>query len=186
MQDELEETEAEYAKAKAVPVGLADNCRTATLVLRTEGLRFNADIVKCEDLLFETADPLIDATIQFFRDKYDELRKPGKIDRRGRTTERNIFTWTKKTTQETNALAINDALASCRAAILELERMILYPELDLAKIEGMKSGVPEIGIYTEITREAPRLKALPSWDKMHNFIDDRIEALKIKAGIAQA
>ncbi len=158
LEAERDATEGKYVEAKAALVGLADDCRTATLALRTEGLRFNADIVKCENLLFETADPLIDEAITFFRDKLDELRKPGRIDRRGGSTEKNIFTWRKKTTEESNVQAILDAMAYGLAAIPELERMKLSPELDRARIEGMKAGIPRIDVYTESTVEKPMEK----------------------------
>ncbi|OGQ00354.1 MAG: hypothetical protein A2Z40_05705 [Deltaproteobacteria bacterium RBG_19FT_COMBO_60_16] len=176
LQADLEEKEAAYSTAKAALEGLAHDCRTAALALRSERVTFDNAIRNCEASLFESADPAIDAAILFFRDKLDDLRRPGKIDRRGRSTERNIFTWTKKTTVETNTKAIHDALAYCRAAIMELEKMKLTPELDLAKIEAMKSRIPRIDVFTEYVGDESMERTIADFDsRMALKSDSQIE-----------
>lgn len=63
----------------------AEEVRAAALALQRERLTFGTTIGNCEGELLESADPLISETIQFFRDKSDDLRKPDRIsiDHRG-------------------------------------------------------------------------------------------------------
>lgn len=120
-----------------------------------ERLRIEREQAAAERILLENYSEKIDEAILFFRDKLDELRKPGKIDRRGRGAERNIFTWKVKTTEESNVQAINSAMAYCRAALVELEQVKLLPELDAEKIAALKAGIPTIDVYTEYGGEKP-------------------------------
>jgi hypothetical protein len=91
----------------------------------------------------------------FFRGKLDWLREPGRISKDQRKVETNPFTWTKKTFVESNTQAIRDALAYCQAAVQELERMRLIPELDMGRIEELKEKVPRIDVYQEYIGEKP-------------------------------
>jgi len=56
---------------------------------------------------------------------------------------------------ETNHDAVIAALRYCMDAVAEIERMKLDPALDVEKIERMKTGIPDIGIFSEITGEGP-------------------------------
>lgn len=155
LQADRQEKELKYQKAKEALQTASDEFRGAYLALSTESNRISHEIGQQGQVLIETADPAIDEAITFFREKLDWLRTPGRINRIGRADTRNLFTWKKTTTEENNVQAVRDALAYCQAAILELERMKLLPELDLARIERMKVKVPDIEVYTEYTGEKP-------------------------------
>ena len=173
-----------YLAAKVALQAASDEFQTAHAALSIERSQFTNEIRRQEQVLIETTPAEIGEAITFFQAKLNFFRTPGRISRNAIGSERNLISWKKKTFEESNAQAVRDAMRYCQAAIKELERMKLVPELDLSKIEGMRAGVPPIDVYSEFTGEAPMPKALPSWDYLHNYIDDRIEALKIKAGIA--
>jgi hypothetical protein len=155
LQEALEATEAKYAAAKAALEGAAEEVRKAALALRTERLVSDNTYRNCEASLLQNYDPLIDETVIFFRDKMDDLRKPGRISTDRRGAERNIFTEIITTKVESNYDAINSALQYCRAAITTLEAWKLLPELDASKIEELKKGIPRNDVYAEITGEKP-------------------------------
>ena len=155
LQADLQEKEAVHAAAKTVLAGAAVKFQAATLALRQARLTFDTAIRTCEASLFESADPAIDAAINFFRDKLDFLRTPGRISRNAIGAERNIFTEKKTVKQESNLPAINSAMTYCRAAITELENMKLAPAVDAERIAGLKVGIPKIDVYTEYTGEKP-------------------------------
>ena len=173
-----------YLAAKIALQAASDEFQTAHAALSIERSQFTNEIIRQEQVLFESADPALDAAILFFRDKLDYLRSPGRISRNAIGSENNLISWRKKTFEENNTQAVHDALRYCMDAITALEIMKLTPEVDKVKIEGLKDGIPSIDQYAVFTGSAPMPKALPSWDKLHNFVDERIEALKIKAGIA--
>ena len=152
--------DAKYKAAKAALDTAAGEFQTARAAVSSANYTFDTAISNQKSILLETADPAIDEAITFFRGKLDELREPGKISQRGRDTERNVFTMQVKTTIETNIQAVHDALTYCKAAVEELERMKLTPALDLQKIEGMKTALPKIDIYTECTGEKPMLESI--------------------------
>ena len=106
-----------------------------------------------QEILFSCYDPAIDEAIIFFRDKLDDLRKPGRISSNVIKSEFNIFTFGRKTKAENNKQAVNDALKYCQNAIIKLDEMKLCPELDLTGIEKMKTGIPRIDVYQEVTGE---------------------------------
>lgn len=111
----------------------------------------------------------------------DELRRPGRIDRRGRATERKIFTWRVKTKVETNAQAVNDALRYCKDAITTQEQMKLLPALDAEKIAALKAGLPSIDEYQEFTGTKPREKVPPTFFPRFDHEDSSINRLMQKA-----
>jgi hypothetical protein len=123
--------------------------------LSMESQSFDSSISTQEQILTNSADPQIDEGINFFMEKLEWLRSPGRISHNMTGGEKNIYTETVTFTQETNIPAINEALGYCRAAIKELERMKLEPALDLQKIEAMKKAIPSIDIYSEATGEKP-------------------------------
>ena len=183
LQAVLEGKEAKQVAAKAALEGAAEEVRAAVVALRSKRLVFRGAIENCEAELIESADPRIDEAIQFFMGKMDWLRSPGRISSNRLSSERNIFTMTKTTHAESNVDAVRGALLYCQDAIKELGNMKLHPELDMAKIEEMKAGVPDIGIYTESTGEKPLPKPPPDFQTTHGHILAKIDALKKKVGI---
>ena len=155
LQADLAAEEAKYLKAKAALTADLGELQKKKAALSSKRNSFDTDIKLQEQILYETADPRIDEEIQFFRDKLDWLRKPGRINRIGRHAERNIFTLTKTIKEENNDDAVRGALQYCIEAIKELERIKLSPAVDVEKIERMKAGVPNIDVYQEVTGEKP-------------------------------
>ncbi|HZL98293.1 MAG TPA: hypothetical protein VFB91_06270 [Terriglobales bacterium] len=147
--------EENFKRAKAALETAGGEYQTARVAVSSRSQSFDSVISRQEAILFETADPLIDAALTFFREKLDWLRTPGRIsiDRRG--AESNIFTEKITTTVESNRPAILSALRYCQEAVAELERMKLAAALDLQKIEGMKKGIPDIGVFSESANERP-------------------------------
>jgi len=78
---DLEAKEGNYNMAKATMEAAAGEYNTARAALWVEGCQFDTDIRTHKAVLYETADPVIDETITFFRDKLDWLRLPGRISR---------------------------------------------------------------------------------------------------------
>jgi hypothetical protein len=124
---------------------------------------FLGEIRQQKEILYSTYDPKIDEVITWSRDKLEYLRKPGRITVSKMGKERNIFTMMKKVTVESNENALYDAMQYCRSAIAELEGMKLIPELNLARIEKFKAGLPRIDIFREFSGEKPmeRIDANP-------------------------
>lgn len=147
----LEAQEVKYKKAKAALDTADGEYNAAKYELSIESNNFDTAISTQEQTLIESADPLLDEAIDFFRKKFEWLRSPGRISRNSLSAERNIFTETVTVTQETNLPAIKQALGYCQAAIRELELMKLSPALDLQKIEAMKKAIPDISVYSEYT-----------------------------------
>ena len=113
------------------------------------------EIRHVEEILLRTYDTAIDDAINFFRDKLDYLRSPGRISHSNVGSDRNIFTETVKLKRESNYPAIIKAINYCRACIDELEKMKMEPALDLEKIEAIKKEIPDINIFTENTAVKP-------------------------------
>jgi hypothetical protein len=155
LQADIDAKEAKYKKAKAEMEAAGSEFQAARGARSSESQSFDSAISRQEQILIETADPAIDEAIQFFRDKLDYFRKPGRISSNRLGGERNIFTEKVTIKAESNADAVNSAVRYCMAAIKELEKMKLTPELDLQKIEAIKAAIPDIGIYTESTGEKP-------------------------------
>ena len=153
LQADCDAKEENYLTAKNALTAATDEFRTAKQALTIEIHSFDTAIRIHETALIETADPQIDDAITFFKEKLDYLRSPGRISRNAVGSERNIFRWSKTTTQETNAPAVRDAMAYCQAAIKLLERMKVEPVLDGEMIERMKAAIPDINVYTEVTGE---------------------------------
>jgi hypothetical protein len=182
LQEDLKIKEAKYLKAKAALDATLGELQTIKAARSSESYQFDNVIREHEEVLYETADPLIDETIQFFGDKLDWLRKPGRISRIGRPSEKNLFIWTKTVEEETNVAAIKLALQYCIEAIKTLEGMKLSPELHLQKIEGLKAGVPSIDIYEEVSRRKPMERQAPTFIPPSDYDDLRIERLLKKKG----
>ncbi|MFH0789565.1 MAG: hypothetical protein V2B13_18390 [Pseudomonadota bacterium] len=155
LQADLEAKEAKYKKAKATLDADLGELQSARAALSSENNNFDTEIRNQEAILFETADPRIDEGIQFFRDKLDDLRKPGKISSRGMKVELNLFTDTKTLTTESNADAVHEAILYCQNSIKLLEAMKLWPEFHIEGIQELKDELPSIDVYQEVTGQKP-------------------------------
>ena len=155
LRSDIDAKEATYKKAKAALDAATGECNKAKYELSSESNGFDTAINKQKEILIESADPAIDEAIAFFREKLDWLRSPGRISSNALGGERNLFTETVTLTAESNAAAVLGAMEYCQSAIKALEMLKLWPALDLQKIEAMKKGIPDIGIYTESTGEKP-------------------------------
>jgi hypothetical protein len=133
--------------------GLQNELLKAVAELQRQKLRVENEIRKNDEVLFNSYNEKIDEALMFFKDKLDELRKPGKIDKRTRGGETNLITMKKEFKTETNVDAIRKAMTYCQAVIRELEEMRLNPELDLLRIETLKKNIPSIDIYQETIGE---------------------------------
>ena len=133
--------------------GLQNELSKAVAELQRQKLRVENEIRKNDEILFTSYNEKIDEALMFFKDKLDELRKPGKIDKRTRGGETNLITMKKEFKTETNVDAIRKAMTYCQAVIRELEEMRLNPELDLLRIETLKKNIPSIDIYQETIGE---------------------------------
>lgn len=151
---DLEMKEENYKKKKFELDAVLGEFRMAKAELSGEGFRFDNEIGQQEEILLETADPIIDETITFFRDRRETLFRK-KADSQTRKVGSNIFTMIKEFITFSNAGAIKDALTYCLAAIRELEAMKLTPTLDTERIETLKRGIPDTDEMTEITSEKP-------------------------------
>ncbi len=155
LQAELAGKEAKYLKAKADQDAALAEFRTAKAELSGEAFQFDNVIRQQEAVLAETADPAIDAAIEFFRGKLDWLRSKGRISSRGMTVENNLIADTKTLTTETNKNAVLGALAYCQTAIKLLEALKLSPEFHIEGIQELKDGIPSIEVYVEVSGEKP-------------------------------
>ena len=133
--------------------GLQNELLKAVAELQRQKLRVENEIRKNDEVLFNSYNEKIDEALMFFKDKLEELRKPGKIDKRTRGGETNLITMKKEFKTETNVDAIRKAMTYCQAVIRELEEMRLNPELDLLRIETLKKNIPSIDIYQETIGE---------------------------------
>lgn len=155
LEADLETKEANYKKTMVDLNAATAEYQKARAVLSGESYCLDNSISTQEQILIESADPALDEAIVFFREKIDYLRSPGRISTNRLGSEENIFTELKTVKMESNVGAVKSALEYCRAAIEELERMKLSPMLDVKKIEAIKNGIPDIGIFTESTGERP-------------------------------
>ena len=155
LQADIEAKEAKFKKAKAALDIAGGEFQAARHSLSRESYKFDSEIRIYEAILLETADPLIDEAILLFRDKIDDLRKPGRITSRGMETEKNMFTETVTRTTETNSGAVLGAMRYCMAAIKKLEELKLVPEFSAEKIQELKDALPSIDVWQEVTGEKP-------------------------------
>ena len=185
LQTDIEKKEAIFLKAKATFEEAGRSFQSARAALSTENNNFSYSISHLEQSLIESADPQIDDAIQFFRDKLEWLRSPGKIETHRLGAERDIYTETVAILSENNIQAINDAMQFCRDAIQALELMKLEPAFDLQKIEALKKAIPDINIFTESKGEKPmegsRPRSLASYFKSDSHHDYDMRRLLEKA-----
>jgi len=102
-----------------------------------------------EAVLRSSYDEKIDDEILFYRNKIDGLMKPGKIHQHDSLGEMDVFTMARAEFTRSNIDAINATLIYCRAAIDELEKMKLAPDLDMGLIEALRGGIPDENIMVE-------------------------------------
>ena len=114
-----------------------------------------------ETELYSTYDQRIDEAQDFFRDKLDDLRKPGKVSTRAMGVERNLFTLTKEVRTECNRDAVLEAVGYCMNAVTRLESLKLIPEYPAAEVEKLKEEIPSIDVYKEYCAERSLPKDAP-------------------------
>jgi len=140
LQGALESENQEFGKIRAELSG------------KKESLRIQADKLKSQ--LAERSDPAIDEAIDFFRNKFEEIRK--KNAQRQTTRESvNLINETKKLKTYSNYPAITKAVQYCQCAIRMLESFKLLPVVEAGVIEKLKKGVPSTEEMTEFTSEKP-------------------------------
>ena len=106
--------------------------------------------------MIRTADPQIDEAIDFFREKLDFLRQDGRIStQRFGVKSRDFFKNKINSKISSNFESVGSAMKYCQKAIKTLELWKLEPELDLGKIEDLKSGIPSIDTFQETDCERP-------------------------------
>jgi hypothetical protein len=150
-----EAKEEKFKKAKAALDAAGGEFQAARATLSSEMYQRDNEISQQETILYETADPAIDSAVAWFRDKFDDLQKPGRISSRGQETVRNIFTDTQTVTTESNRGAVLGAMQFCRVAIKRLEALRLSPEFDIEGIRKLKDALPSTEVYQEVTSEGP-------------------------------
>ncbi len=151
----LDEKERKLKEAQTALNTAASEFNTAKYNLSAENHNFETSIANYATILVESADPALNIAMAFFQDKLTWLRSPGRISRNAAGSEVNIFSESKKTREESNAPAVKSALAYCQEAIKELESMKLLPIPDLQRIEGLKTAIPDISVYTLFEGEKP-------------------------------
>ena len=123
------------------------------------------DILEAQ--LLGNYDSRIDAALDFFRNKIDDLRRPETLNTIPRGSTRNLFTMKKTVRLESNYNAVAEALQFCRDAITLLEGWKLLPEYPAQEVEDLKAGIPSIDRYEEfegersLPRDAPVTAAAP-------------------------
>lgn len=144
----------EYNKAKSELMGTS--CYYDNLISKTKSI------------LIETADPSINAAIEWFNQKLQWLRTPGRANSQVIEVKNHVGTWEKNITSISNRQAILNALTYCQKAIEELEKMRLSPAVDMLYVESLKAGVPDINDFNEITGSKPMVtgqeRAIPPSD----------------------
>ena len=95
LQADLAGAETKFKTAKAALDAATVEFNKAKAALYSENNRISHGIGLQEQILFETADPALDAAITFFKEKLDFLRSPGRIDHIAGGSVRNIFTMKK-------------------------------------------------------------------------------------------
>ena len=133
---------------------IADKLTTARAELMQERQRLDRERAASEAALLSNYDPRIDMAILFFRDRFETLRAKH-INAQHRTGETNIYTETKGVVTFSNVYAIEAALAYCRAAIDELEKMKLVADPDLDRIYELRKEIPDPDILTESVGSKP-------------------------------
>jgi len=142
---------AEYDKGRSV---ILDKLTAAKGELAKARQSLDWERSHAEAALLSNYDPRIDDAITFFRERFESLRVKD-INTQRRTGETNIFTEKQEVFTYSNAAAIQDALTYCRAAIDELERMKLTPDLDAERIEALRKGIPDADELRENAGEKP-------------------------------
>jgi len=158
LQKDLAEKEGKFLQAKRAMEAAFDEFKKSKNELTSASFNFSNAIGRHEQTLIESAPKEIDEAILFFREKLDWLRSPGRISTNRIGAVQNIFTLTVESHTETNSPAVRSALSYCMAAVPVLEEMKLWPELDGARIQAIKDGIPSIDVYTELSGTRPMPK----------------------------
>jgi len=148
------EAEAELTSHDAARQALATKAAETRLALARERGRFEREKNAAEYVLLSNYDSRIDQAIEFYRDKFEDIRKK-RPDRDTAPWETNLITMTRKVFSRSNTESIVAALKYCNCAIAELEEMRLEPVVDLEKIETLKRRIPEVSEFQEYLGEKP-------------------------------
>jgi hypothetical protein len=150
--DEMIERIAMLDKDRA-ELEAAINLKRQAIMIEKNGIE--SDIKQEEEILLATYDPALDEIEKFFHDKFEELRRPGKVSCRGMDVERNLFTGKKIVTVESNESAVLAAMQYCRSAIKRVGEMRLLPEFPQEELQKMKDALPSIDVWQEVTGQKP-------------------------------
>jgi len=160
LQSTLAEATARLARHDAARRVLQDAVTVSSAALYGERLRVTRETSAAKEILLSTADPQIDAAIQFFRERHEKLLRKS-IDSQTRIGEFNVFSMSRKMHVFTNVAAIRNGLQYCLLAIKELDLMKLVPELDAGRIELLKAGIPIPDAFAEAVGSQPYPPAGP-------------------------
>ena len=123
---------------------------------RQEQAGVQAEIQNKTEFLLRTCDPKIDETIDFFREKLDFLRQDGRIStQRFGVKSRDFFKNKINSKISSNYESVGSAMKYCQKAIKTLELWKLEPELDLARLEKLKTEIPSVDTFQETDCERP-------------------------------
>ena len=148
------EVEQELKSHAEIHVALMDKLRAAKLALAQEQGRLERVKNESERVLLTTYDQSIDEAIEFFRNKFEEVRQRSvHHDRHG--SDLNLIHQTKEVRVSSNYPAICSALTYCREAIETLELVKLRPVFAVDKIEALKKNIPDTNEMTETDTEKP-------------------------------
>ena len=180
LQKTLDEKRAAAEKARQALKRAEIEANAAYTALRNEENRLTRAEKKLEAELRESADPLIEQTIEFFRDKFYELRDPGNLQK---VAGRGHFSLIKfryiPGEKESNAGAIRAAMDYCSAAIETLEKMKLEPAMDATKVQELGEGLPGIDTF-EVYEEPQPFKGVEG-GFLHPRTPSKTERLTTKA-----
>ena len=131
--------------------------------------------------LFDTADNRIDQAVQWFRDRFDELRRGTAIQQRHRG-KFDLLHLTREISTVSNHQARVAALAYCRSAIETLQGMKLQAEVDQEALQALAKGLPNPEMaFTETTGRKPEkdISDVPYWarfksDDLHELEMDHL------------
>ncbi len=111
--------------------------------------------------LYSTYDQRLDEAQGFFRDRLDDLRKPGTIDTRSMGSDRDLVKLNKVVKMVCNRDAVLEATGYCMNAITRLEALKLCPEYPAQEVEKLKQEIPPIDRYVEYCAERAMPKGAP-------------------------
>ncbi len=141
---EIDKAQAELTEAIAVQKAILERLNKARVAAMAEQARIDGEIRVHRGELLETCDIAIDAAIEFFMLKFDELRGPYAVNFNLIVGELNLFTEEKPLIMESNKGSLEASLKYCQRSIRELEGMKLLPSCPHERIKQLKEGIPAV------------------------------------------